>query len=38
MANKYPEVSINETNSVSVSPGEGQIPTDIMSEEDWDVN
>ena len=37
MANKYPEVSISEPSTVSVAPGEGKIPKDIMSEEDWDV-
>ena len=37
MANKYPEISVNEADSVSVAPGEGKIPRDIMSEKDWDV-
>ena len=37
MTKKYPEISANETKSILVSPGEGKIPEDIMSEEDWDI-
>ena len=37
MANKYPEISANENDTVSVAPGEGKIPKDIMGEEDWDI-
>ena len=37
MANKYPEISANETDTVCVAPGEGKIPKDIMGEEDWDI-
>ena len=35
MANKYPEISANESDTVSVAPGEGKIPKDIMCEGDW---
>ena len=38
MSNKYPEISFNtDESTVSVAPGEGKVPQDIMSEEDWDV-
>ena len=37
MTNKYPEISVNETDSVSVAPGEGKIPKDILGEDDWDI-
>ena len=37
MTNKYPEISANETKSIVVAPGEGKIPKDIMSEEEWDI-
>ena len=37
MANKYPEISANDIDTVSVAPGEGKIPKDIMGEEDWDI-
>ena len=38
MTDKYPEISVNNTeSSVSLAPGEGQIPKDIMSDEDWDI-
>ena len=35
MSNKYPEV--NENNDISVAPGEGKTPKDILGEEDWDI-
>ena len=35
MAHKYPEITANE--DVSLAPGEGKIPKDIMAEEDWDI-
>ena len=37
MSSKYPEVSANENNDVSVAPGEGKIPKDILNEDDWDI-
>ena len=38
MTNKYPEISVNNTeSSVNIAPGEGQIPKDIMTDNDWDV-
>ena len=37
MASKYPEISANDGDTVSVAPGEGKIPKDIMGEEDWDI-
>ena len=38
MTDKYPEISVENTeSSVSLAPGEGQIPKDIMSDEDWDI-
>ena len=37
MSDKYPEVSANEKYNISVAPGEGKIPKDIMNEEDWDI-
>ena len=37
MTNKYPEVSANEQDVISVAPGEGKVPKDILSEEDWDI-
>ena len=37
MTNKYPEISVNTTGSVNVAPGEGQIPKDMMAENDWDI-
>ena len=37
MTDKYPEVSANEQKSISVAPGEGKVPKDILSEEDWDI-
>ena len=35
MSHKYPEV--NENNHVSVAPGEGKTPKDILGEDDWDI-
>ena len=35
MTNKYPEVSVDE--NVSVAPGEGKTPKDILGEDDWDI-
>ena len=37
MTNKYPEIDTNEKSSLSIAPGEGQIPKDIMTDDDWDV-
>ena len=37
MTGKYPEISINTEASVSIAPGEGQIPSDIMRDYDWDI-
>ena len=37
MSNKYPEISPNEDMDISVAPGEGKIPKDILGEEDWDI-
>ena len=38
MTNKYPEISVSTTEaSISIAPGEGQVPTDIMTDEDWDI-
>ena len=37
MANKYPEVSANENDNISVAPGEGKIPKHILCEDDWDI-
>ena len=38
MTDKYPEISVDNTeSSVLISPGEGQIPKDILSDEDWDI-
>ena len=38
MTNKYPEIAVTNTEaSVNIAPGEGQVPKDIMTDEDWDV-
>ena len=38
MTDKYPEISVDNTeSSVSIAPGEGQIPKDIMLDTDWDI-
>ena len=37
MTNKYPEIDTNEKSTLSIAPGEGQIPKDIMTDDDWDV-
>ena len=37
MTNKYPEIETNEKSSLRIAPGEGQIPKDIMTDENWDV-
>ena len=37
MANKYPEVSANENDNISVAPCEGKMPKDILCEDDWDI-
>merc|ERR1711888_174415 len=37
MTDKYPEISVNTKGSVDVAPGEGQIPKDIMTDDDWDI-
>ena len=45
MDNDYPEISLvndtqpnNDTNSHSIAPGEGKIPSNLMRESDWDIN
>ena len=37
MTDKYPEISVNTEASVSIAPGEGQIPTDILMDYEWDI-
>ena len=37
MTNKYPETSVSCNETISVAPGEGKVPKDILSEEDWDL-
>ena len=38
MTSKYPEISTSsEERNVEIAPGEGQIPKDIMSDENWDI-
>ena len=38
MTSKYPEIELQDTvSSISVAPGEGQIPKVIMADNDWDV-
>ena len=37
MTNKYPEIESNENSSISIAPGEGQIPKDVLADENWDV-
>ena len=37
MTDKYPEISVNTRGSVDVAPGEGQVPKDIMADDDWDI-
>ena len=37
MTDKYPEISVNTHTSVKVAPGEGQIPKDIMRDDEWDI-
>ena len=38
MTNKYPEIGVTDTKeSISIAPGEGQIPRDIMTDDAWDV-
>ena len=37
MTDKYPEISVKTNASVNVAPGEGQVPKDIMTDDDWDV-
>ena len=37
MTDKYPEISVKTHASVNVAPGEGQVPKDIMTDDDWDV-
>ena len=37
MTNKYPEVSVNENDTISVAPGEGKIPKYILMAEEWDI-
>ena len=31
------QISTGENDSISVAPGEGKVPKDIMGEEDWDI-
>ena len=38
MTNKYPEISVTNTEaSINIAPGEGQIPKDIMTDNEWDI-
>ena len=37
MTNKYPEIETNEVDNISLAPGEGKVPKDILTEEDWDI-
>ena len=37
MTDKYPEISVKTHTSVDIAPGEGQVPKDIMTDEDWDI-
>ena len=38
MTNKYPEIAVTDNQvSINVAPGEGQIPKDIMADDDWDI-
>ena len=37
MIDKYPEIRVPTDESVSIAPGEGQIPKDIMTDDDWDI-
>ena len=38
MVPKYPEAGINQNETISFAPGEGEIPTNILKEQDWDIN
>ena len=37
MTDKYPEISVKTHTSINIAPGEGQVPKDIMTDEDWDI-
>ena len=37
MTNKYPEIETNEVENISLAPGEGKVPKDILTEDDWDI-
>ena len=37
MTSKYPEISANNSSSLNIAPGEGQIPQNIMTDENWDI-
>ena len=38
MTNKYPEIATSSGKSnIEIAPGEGQIPRDIMADENWDI-
>ena len=38
MSSKYTEIEVQDrVSDISVAPGEGQIPKDIMADNDWDV-
>ena len=38
MTSKYPEISsFSDKTCIEIAPGEGQVPKDIMSDENWDV-
>ena len=37
MTDKYPEVTVNQNESISIEPGEGKVPTDILSTDEWDI-
>merc|ERR1711954_364199 len=38
MTSKYPEIAtISDKRNIEIAPGEGQIPKDIMSDDNWDI-
>ena len=38
MISKYPEISRSSGGkNIEIAPGEGQVPQDIMSDENWDM-
>ena len=38
-SNNYPEIGYKEdtSNLLSIAPGEGKLPTNILEEQDWDI-